>query len=407
MKIALINTPSPFLGNDLLYPALGVLYIAAALDRAQIEYDFYDCAGLPEIDIPKKYDMYLFTATTPQYPLVKKFAQNVEGIKIIGGAHPTAMPRQCLDDGFNGVFIGEAESCIDQILDIRVDSNRIINQIECNDLDNIDFPNRKVLDMKRYDFKVADFDTFTSIISSRGCAFKCAFCSNSVRTVKMRFRSPKNFLQEVDVIKDTYGINNFIIYDDLFGMHPEIESIIAGLGDRGCKWRCLTRTDKINQNRIDLMATNGCVEIDFGVESGSQYVLDKNNKRSNVLKNIQAIRMAKHAGIIAKAFLMYGLPYDNKESIELTKIFLDIAKPDVCTLSLFIPLPGTSIWNHPERFEIEIVDRDFNKYFTVGRDVQKKAIIRNKYCNENELMENFMELKAYIDTYHAPTFRRR
>jgi len=407
MKIALINTPSPFLGSDLLYPALGVLYIAAALDRAEIEYDFYDCAGSPEICIPKKYDMYLLTATTPQYPIAKKFAQDVEGIKIIGGAHPTAMPQQCLDDGFNGVFTGEAELGIGQILNINAGSKRIINQLECEDLDNIDFPNRKILDMKRYDFKLADFDTFTSIISSRGCAFKCAFCSNSTRAGKMRFRSANNFLQEVDDIRTSYGINNFIIYDDVFMLHKEIEAIIQGLRVRGCKWRCLGRTDHIDQKKIDFMSECGCVEIDFGVESGSQYVLDKNNKKNNVLRNILAIQMAKRAGIIAKAFLMYGLPYDNKESLELTKMFLDIAKPDVCTLSLFIPLPGTAIWNHPERFDIKIVDKDFSKYYSAGRAPQERAVIRNKYCNEFELMENFMNLKAYIDTYHAPAFRRR
>jgi len=116
----------------------------------------------------------------------------------------------------------------------------------------------------------------------------------------------------------------------------------------GVRYRCIGRADRLGGDLLKMLAETGCAEISFGVESGSQRILDAMDKRVTVERQKKAIMDAKRAGLVVKAFFVVGFPGENSESIEETKRFFSDATPDKWLLSVFSPLPGSEAWRNPK-----------------------------------------------------------
>ena len=358
MKAVLINPPRQYLVSPMAQPPLGLLYIAATLEEHGVEVAYCDLAIGP--DIPEG-DIYGVTASCADYADAEKIAVRLRGRKgktVLGGPHVTATG----DVGsFDAAVIGEGERAILDLVSDYPDLKHYYSTPAIKNLDDIPFPARGLLSVQGQDRWLADGET-SSLITSRGCPYNCAFCgSNKIWGRGTRFRSAQNVLDEIAHIIDTYGIRAFRIHDDQFILNRKrIYPLLDGFERLEIVWRASSRVDSVDQSLLERMARAGCVEISYGVESGDQWVLDAINKGTTVEQGRDALRWTHEAGIHARALLMCGMPGETLETPQRTIGFLEETSEwcDTISLTEFSPLPGTPIWSSPLDFGVKILCYD-------------------------------------------------
>lgn len=209
----------------------------------------------------------------------------------------------------------------------------------------------------------------THIMISRGCPFSCYFCATS-QTIP-RYRSGKNVRSELEYLIRRYGIQGFAIVDDNFIVNKKkVTEICDVIADLELKWSALSRVDTVNQKLLERMKTAGCLEIKFGVESGSETILRAMNKNITREMIMMAITTAYALGINVKVFFMHGFPGENTETTRETIYLLERLRPMILRVSLFrfTPLPGSHIYEHHKDYDIRGTkydadwDGDWSKY---------------------------------------------
>jgi radical SAM superfamily enzyme YgiQ (UPF0313 family) len=141
------------------------------------------------------------------------------------------------------------------------------------------------------------------------------------------------------------------------------------------KWRACTRVNLKNPKLFEYMAARGCTELAFGIEHGSARMLKLMNKGTTPEANEIGLKIAQDAGIIGRAYLMIGFPGENEESIAELEEWVLRVKPDAVILSLFQPFPGSDVWNHPERYGVELPDGAFDKFWQLGGDNDPEMMV--------------------------------
>jgi len=230
------------------------------------------------------------------------------------------------------------------------------------------------------------------IISSRGCVYWCDFCT----TVRMfgrryRMRTPKNVVDELEYLKKRFGANRFTFYDDAFTVDQDrVLAICREIKNRKLKieWDCETRVDMVTKELLVEMKHAGCASIWFGVESGSQKVLDAMRKGISPSQIVKAFKWAKEAGLITVAGVVLGFPGETKETIEETTKFIEKLNPNDVGYYIATPYPGTPLYNKVVEEGILRIT-DFNKFdtatplFEMGtmtgdelRDIRERAFQR-------------------------------
>jgi radical SAM superfamily enzyme YgiQ (UPF0313 family) len=182
-----------------------------------------------------------------------------------------------------------------------------------DDLDSLPEPARELLPLARY----LAFDSHASVVTSRGCPYECAFCSAPAWTErKVRYRTPSLCVDEIERLAGL-GFTEITIEDDLFTLYrAHFLAVCNDLirRDLGIRWNAFSRVDTIRPDVVETLARAGCQAICFGVESGSQEVLDRVKKRSSLSKVREAMRMTEAAGITAMASFIIGLPGETEET---------------------------------------------------------------------------------------------
>jgi radical SAM superfamily enzyme YgiQ (UPF0313 family) len=183
------------------------------------------------------------------------------------------------------------------------------------------------------------------LLTSRGCMFSCTFCAATLQG-RFRRRSPTAVVDEIEAVAQQYGTRRFVFRDLTFGPKPHIRAICQEILRRGLRiqWYCLSHVNMVDPELLELMRRAGCHEIDFGVESGDQTILDRYGK-STTLETIQsAFRWCREAGIRTQGNLMLGGPYDTPETIRRSVEFFCKLDPDHVCITLVMPLPGTKMF---------------------------------------------------------------
>jgi len=218
-------------------------------------------------------------------------------------------------------------------------------------LDDLPFPARDLVDLLQ--FKAHSYIDFgkrsATMITSRGCPFKCFFCSAHLTMgSKYRLRSVEKVLSEIEELKVKYGVDHIIFEDDTITLKRErIERICNGLLKMPVRpsWYCLSRVDSMDEELAHLMKRAGCRMIAFGIESGSPHILKKINKKISLSKAKSAIEACNKAGIRSLCTFIVGFPFDTKETMKMT---FKTAKELNPTMAIFFPLtpyPGTTVYN--------------------------------------------------------------
>ncbi len=276
-------------------------------------------------------------------------------------------------------------------------------------LNELPFPNRKLLGNVEYKSEVEGFDIalgkFTSAASSRGCAFKCTFCSSSKFWNNWRPRSPENIVQELSILENQ-GYQDLIWVDDNFTINKKRLMKLSNLVRKekiDLNWMAEGRVTQSSRELLTAMKLMGCKILSYGVESGSQRILDYYNKKINLNQIYDAIKNSKKVGIdIILANFIVGAPIETREEIIETlnlSLKLDIDFPQFHILGI---IPGNWIWD--QMVKEKRIDPD--ECWEVGTAVlsiplsEIMARIRATY-------RKFMQRPSYISRQILKTLRSR
>lgn len=421
MKIVFVQTPSPWLVRKDMHIALGPLYLATILKREGHDVRLArpervgDFTGLVNTDI------ICMSGTTLEYPV------NVEVAKLIkeffpdkkiflGGSHATAMYKEIANsDLFDAICVGEGELVIaEMVKDVERDELTKLYIVDglTKDLNDIPFPDRSLiegdygknifLNRKSYNNKGSE-----SIITSRGCSYNCAFCaSHSMWNGRTRYRSINNIVAEIRQIINSTGIRQFAVWDDNMTLNKQrCLALCEEFGKLDIIWRCLMRADQLDSEICEALASAGCKEIWPGIESGDQRVLDYLDKRTNTGAMLEGCRNARKAGLKIKTLFMIGTPGEQEDTPEINRDYFKHLDFDMIMLSTFTPLPGSPIWNDPQKYNCEIISKDFSKYNQYywmmkngkpGR-VEYEPLIHNKFLTIAQMKNNVERMRGYVE----------
>lgn len=364
MRVALIQPPSEFLISQSVHPNLGLMYISSALKAKGIETVLCDL-GLGD-EIPEA-DVFAVTGTTPQLGAMLRIIADLYADQkriVVGGCAATLDPQVFLDAGAGVVVRGEGELALPDLLSHWPAEPTIVRAPHIMDLNALPFPDRS--QAWRYHYYITDRQggkhTATTLMTARGCPFRCGFCSHAIWGNLYRARSAENVLAELRELKEA-GWDSFHAFDDTLTIQPgRLKQICHGLRPLGMTWRCFIRSDGVTPEILDAMTGAGCVEVGIGLESGSQKVLAAIDKGETVEQQRQAILAAKRAGLRTKCFVILGLPGEDWSTIQETIDFLRDTQPDDIDAAVLSVLPGSPIHADPARYGIELLPGPVTHY---------------------------------------------
>lgn len=423
------------------YVPLGPLYLAAHLKSKNYNTGFYDTTFLKGPEIFAEYisshtvplvGIYVLETTRKNALEMIKSCRCAGTVVIVGGPAPSADPQFYLDHGANLVIVGEAENTLSELLEAIKTGDKNIMNIDgvysakgfsmnkklIENLDAVPFPARELVDFNPYFNVWRKYHKTTSILinTSRGCPYDCNWCSKPVFGSTFRQRSAKNVAEEMAFIKKTYNPGSLWFTDDIFGLDKNwVSDFCKEISSRNARipFECLLRVDMVTSELLRQLKDAGCYRIWYGVESGSQKVLDSMNKKIKVENIIQASDMTKDSKIELGFFVMLGYPGEKFEDIELTRKMLRECVPDHCGSVIAYPYSGTIFYERVKtrlkfgknNFRIENDNRisfaaDYPQYFY---DIARRLINKEVYINKNQKTKILDRVKygAYKFIYGA------
>jgi radical SAM superfamily enzyme YgiQ (UPF0313 family) len=391
------------------YP-LGVGYLGTILMQQGHEIRIFDqnAEAVPDAELLTRVsefqpDIVGFSIITPNYPVA---GQQMRSLRlahpdlhiIAGGIHASMFPEDLIADGAEAVVLGEGESVISELAACLTSGRepRHISGVVFRDcdgnlvrtpgwsqnsaLDELPFVDRSLYNLPRY--------THHSMLASRGCPHHCAFCCNYTGTIRndgVAIRWHEKVIDEMAHLRDVYGAKEIFFADDIFLLRKhDIREFCRSCAARnlGVSWIGQMRADRMDQSIATGMRDAGCQRIYFGVESGSDAILQRAKKGMTRDQILRGVRAAMDAGLRAKTGWIYGLPGSLAEQYESIEFMLEL-RPHEISIHQLIPFPGTIYYKEPERFGIRIANpKSFESFSYGGLD----GDIRFDYLSHEQLV---------------------
>ncbi len=390
------------------YPALGLLYVAAALKPhfsvEILDMTFRQPEELDNLILTKKpriVGVHANVVCREAAGEAIKSAKKAGAIVIAGGPDPSTYQELYLGKfGADYLVQGEAEITIQELAGAILNgspTNEIAGLVylkdgkpqssparsPVKDLDTLPMPAWDLVELEPYFSAWRKRWGYTSlhIMTSRGCPFSCNWCSKEIFARSFRQHSPERVVEEMLLLRDHYGVDRIWLADDIVGAnkkwmekwHGEVIRRKAQL-----PFECLTRVDLINPTIIQQLKEAGCWKIYYGAESGSQKVLDAMNKETKVEEIYEATRLTKAMGIQVGLFIMFGYPGETLADIRSTEKMLADLKPDTAGFSVAYPLKGTVFY---EQVKAELAPQQQQWSSTNENRLLFKARYPNKFYN--------------------------
>lgn len=404
-NIVLLQTPCIELDNDRLEPPMGLLYLSTLLNQHGYSTQIVDLSSVTSdhwTDRIPPANIYGFSTYTSTYFRTLEILQHIhelypDAITVAGGPHASALPES-VAQRFDFVVVGEGELAFLHLLQTLERGEippSIILEEPIKDLDTLPFPDYSLVDISSYS-RVVNGKPSLSILSSRGCPYRCVFCNSIVfKKSHSRFRSAANVLAEMRQIRERWAIDTFRFQDDLFTVNMRrLQELTALLKQERFSYRCFGRTDLCSQEMAEMLYQSGCCHIAFGVESGSDMLLKKMQKDQTSAQIRTGITNAKAAGLMVRVYLLVGFPGETWQTIEETVNLMRECKPDEFSVYPLIPYPGTPIYRNPEAFGITEINPEFSRYFQIQRGRETGFVFRTLDLNEQIIRE----MRAHVIT---------
>ena len=367
---------------------LGVLYLGSYLKRNNFKARILDTRLYTQNNffkiLSKELEDTLVVGLSVMTPCVKNALEITKFIKsfddkiktVWGGVHPTLYPESTIRNKYiDFVITYEGEFALFFLIRYLLkDLNNIDfipnlvfikdNQIFKNEqrlidnLEEVGIPDYSLMEIEKYINRFIKPDIFrrqVELITSRGCPHHCAFCINSINKVSYRYEPLSQTLLNLDNVIYKYNVNHiFFMDEDFFCNRHRMEPLIEELRKRKITWESNCRADYINSNYIDnefleRLKESGCVKLRFGLESGSQRVLDLLEKGITVDQSIKVIKTLKPHRIIPSVSFMMGIPEEKpSDVIKTLKLILKLysINPDIDIIGplIFRPYPGSKLF---------------------------------------------------------------
>jgi radical SAM superfamily enzyme YgiQ (UPF0313 family) len=375
MKITLISPRVV----DAPVPPLGILYIAAVLEKEGHIVQVFDIYEYEEdgtfADILKfQPDLIGLSVNTPQINRAKRISAHLKDLLpkipiVCGGVHVTALPSESMRElHADYAVVGEGEYTMRDLCHALESGNPVntiaglvfknegdIVQNPCRLIENLDeipFPSRHLLNFEWYlsppgPIRGIWLKRSTQLITSRGCPYKCIYCgSNLIFGRKVRRRSVDNVISEIQFLIKNYNIDGLWFVDDTFTLDKSwVLEFCRQLKQNNIilKWGCQTRVNVLSEELLLEMKKSGCVQLDIGVESGSEKILAVLQKGITPQQIESAFVLTKKVGLRTLASFMIGNPEEDMNDINKS---LDLAKKIKANYTLFFfatPFPGTRL----------------------------------------------------------------
>jgi len=372
------------------FPPFGVLYLASFLEENNIEVKIFKAVNEDERFDLKDYDVVGFSIpSSATYGLMKSVRFSAlyskDAVIAVGGVHPSFYPKETLIDFKADVIgIGCGEKTIVEIVNASRNKDfSKINGVCCfkgqsiiineekpldKDIDWLPFPARHLLNESDFimNNRLSNTDTrMAHIMLSRGCPFSCHFCA--VMQKKLQYRSGPNAKIELEHLKSEYQIEGFAIVDDNFVINKRVvKGLCEEINGLGLTWSALSRVDTVDYELLEIMRDAGCLELKFGIESGSERMLQAMGKNISRNQIRRTIALSCSLGIKVKIFLVHGFPGEDLSSTRETISLLKEIGSMISRVSLFrfVPLPGSYVFRNASKFGLLIPERieDWNKF---------------------------------------------
>jgi len=202
-----------------------------------------------------------------------------------------------------------------------------------------------------------------TVVSSRGCPAKCEFCSRAVFGSRRTCHSASYVVEMVKRLRDIHNVRQIQFDDDDFMVQrTRLLDICGGLRREtpNVRWCCYARVDRIDADMLKEMKAAGCWQIKFGIESGSQEMLERMNKRISLEQIRAAVAEVRRAGMVATGHFMIGYPGETVESARRTMDLAVELRLDEFFMTYLTPFPGTAIWRRAT--ELGSYDPDWRRH---------------------------------------------
>lgn len=273
-------------------------------------------------------------------------------------------------------------------------SHQVLNQ---NDIEKLPFPSRELILTQKYKHPLSQ-KPFTLLSISRGCSYNCSFCNAShYHGLKFRKREIASIIKEIKECVDIYKIDTFLFWGESFSLdskyaHELLDAIIES--DLNISWSTRSMIDKIDKILLNKMKKAGCVSISIGIESINQNTLDSVNKKIQVDTFKDILSLIRDSGIISVGHFIFGLPYDNKNTISQTIKFALKSNLDFAQFYCATPYPETPF--HKLAKEKKWIESfDYSNYHLAN------SVIHNDELSSRDIKR--LRKKAYLRFYLRPT----
>ncbi|HUU28550.1 MAG TPA: radical SAM protein [archaeon] len=373
-------------------PSLGLLYLAGFLRDKGYETAICDASAeklsfAQLLGIIKKSDASLIgiSSTTPSIMRTGRLAEEIKKLKpdvgiLLGGPHSTSVPEETLEkfSSFTAMVVGEGEQTLLEVVErwpdkswqevpglvIRDENGRPVRN-QCRRL----LPDINLLPVPAWDllngfpraFNPASFKSRSfpaaHFVTSRGCPYECIFCDTSVFSRSVRYHSAEYVLDALSLLYHRYGVREISFEDDMFMMNKKrMWAICEGMMQKGLRftWSCNARVNAVTPEILRLFKKSGCWQIAYGIESGSQEILDFARKGIKLEQICQALKLTKSTGIRTRGFFIYGFPKETEITMRRTLDFAKSLPLDDVSVTLMTPFPGSEIYRiAPQYGELE------------------------------------------------------
>jgi len=380
----LIHPPHPNSTDDRLDPPLGLLYVAS-LETGEVRIN--DLSGLRDIEAMKSAigyaDEYGITVYIATIGIVREliatcFGVNPDCTVTIGGAYPTEMGGLHLENASH-YHAGPAERSRQELAQ----------------------PNPlpwHLVDVASY-HRTIDGHKSLPLLTTRGCPYHCAFCGLAEMHKAIGgvvYIDMDCVAREIEAIA-ALGIRAVNVQDDIFTLRKDrLRKICAILKANGLVFRCMGRAGHDDPETYDILAEAGCRGVAWGIESGSQYMLDRMRKKVTVQQNHDVIQWCKERGMDSRAFFVMGFPGETRATMAETIDFIYKADPDQYFLSNFIPYPGTPVFQKPWEWGVTEMSYDFDQYYQVNAKGEGGACVSTVWMGKEEMQRTIHSVRESL-----------
>jgi anaerobic magnesium-protoporphyrin IX monomethyl ester cyclase len=384
----MIIPPSAFLLDERVFLTLGILKVAACLERAAWSVELLDTSGIEnylevvELHIrTTKARCVGLTTTTPQLPAVMKIAKRVREIRpdirvILGGPHVTLVNAAVkldrrlgrvsrahaaladLERTFDVLVAGDGEYAVFRALEPNapkiIDADDPASGLFMSDRDYEEspYPARHLVDLSSYHYSI-DGRSATSLIGQLGCPFGCGFCGgrNSKSLRQIRTRGWQGIVNEIELLYANHGYTGYMFYDDELNVSPSIIDLMNGLSDMqnragvDLRLRGFVKAELFTDEQASAMYRAGFRWILCGFEAASPRLLSNINKRATIDDNNRVVEIARRHGLKVKALMSIGHPGEDAASVIAIADWLVSVQPDDFDCTIITTYPGTPYYD--------------------------------------------------------------